>query len=126
MPGVAHFVEHCLFLGSEKYPDENGYKSFLAAHGGRSNASTSLHTTTYKFEIMADFGDDALDRFAQFFVAPLFTASGTGREVQAVDSENSKNLTADSRRRLQILKALGVRSAIDSVCVLFLSSFFVG
>jgi len=106
MPGVAHFVEHCLFLGSEKYPDENGYKSFLAAHGGRSNASTSLHTTTYKFEILADKGEPALDRFAQFFVAPLFTASGTGREVQAVDSENSKNLVADSRRRLQILKAL--------------------
>lgn len=107
MSGVAHFVEHALFLGSEKYPDENGYKAFLSAHGGRSNASTSLHTTTYKFEILSDFGDAALDRFAQFFVAPLFTASATGREVQAVDSENSKNLTADGRRRLQILKALG-------------------
>jgi len=107
MPGVAHFVEHCLFLGSERYPDENGYKAFLSNHGGRSNASTSLHTTTYKFEVLAEFGNDALDRFAQFFVAPLFTASGTGREVQAVDSENSKNLTADSRRRLQIVKALG-------------------
>ena len=23
MPGVAHFVEHCLFLGSEKYPGKS-------------------------------------------------------------------------------------------------------
>ncbi|MGK3735053.1 MAG: insulysin [Bacillariaceae sp.] len=36
----------------------------------------------------------------------MFTSSGTEREVQAVSSENSKNLTADGRRRLQILKDL--------------------
>lgn len=95
------------FLGSEKYPGENEYKSYLAQHGGQSNASTSMHLTTYKFEILADFADHALDLFSNFFTAPLFTISGTGREVNAVDSENSKNLTADSRRRLQILKDLG-------------------
>lgn len=95
------------FLGSEKYPGENAYKSYLAQHGGRSNASTSMHQTTYKFEILADFAEHALEIFSQFFVAPLFTKSGTGREVKAVDSENSKNLTADARRRLQILKDLG-------------------
>jgi insulysin len=95
------------FLGSEKYPGENEYKSYLAQHGGRSNASTSMHLTTYKFEILADYAEHALDVFANFFTAPLFTKSGTGREVNAVDSENSKNLTADVRRRLQILKDLG-------------------
>ena len=85
---------------------ENDYKSYLAAHGGRSNASTSMHMTTYKFEVLAPHAEKALDMFLQFFVAPLFTESGTGREVNAVDSENSKNLTADGRRRLQIFKAL--------------------
>ena len=94
------------FLGSKKYPGENDYKSYLAAHGGRSNASTSMHMTTYKFEVLAPHAEKALDMFLQFFVAPLFTESGTGREVNAVDSENSKNLTADGRRRLQIFKAL--------------------
>jgi secreted Zn-dependent insulinase-like peptidase len=28
----------------------------------------------------------ALDRFAQFFIAPLFTAAATAREMNAVDS----------------------------------------
>lgn len=95
------------FLGSEKYPGENEYKNYLSQHGGRSNASTSMHLTTYKFEILAPYAAHALDVFSQFFVAPLFTKSGTGREVNAVDSENSKNLVSDGRRRLQILKALG-------------------
>lgn len=92
------------FLGSEKYPGENEYKRYLSSHGGRSNASTSMHLTNYKFEVLADHAEKAVDLFSNFFVAPLFTSSGTGREVQAVDSENSKNLTADVRRRLQILK----------------------
>ena len=65
-----------------------------------------MHITNYKFEIVADKAEKAVDIFSNFFVAPLFTSSGTGREVQAVDSENSKNLTADGRRRLQILKEL--------------------
>ena len=65
-----------------------------------------MFTTNYKFEVLADKAEKAVDIFSNFFVAPLFTSSGTGREVQAVDSENSKNLTADARRRLQILKDL--------------------
>ena len=42
-----------LFLGSERFPAENHYKKLLARHGGRSNASTSLERTLYKFEIVA-------------------------------------------------------------------------
>ena len=51
--GLAHFCEHMLFLGSERFPAENHYKKLLARHGGRSNASTSLERTLYKFEIVA-------------------------------------------------------------------------
>ncbi|KAL7495859.1 hypothetical protein ACHAWT_005098 [Skeletonema menzelii] len=106
LPGLAHFTEHMCFLGSKRYPEENEYKHFLAQHGGKSNASTSMSHTTYQFDILAEFGEHALDIFSNFFVSPLFTRSGTAREVQAVDSENSKNLVSDGRRRLQVLKAL--------------------
>jgi len=62
--------------------------------------------TTYKFDVLADHAEKAIDIFSNFFMDPLFTQSGTNREVNAVDSENSKNLIVDGRRRLQILKAL--------------------
>ena len=39
LPGLAHFCEHMLFLGSRKYPDESAYKKFLATHGGSCKAS---------------------------------------------------------------------------------------
>jgi insulysin len=104
---ILDFCEHMCFLGSVKYPGENEYKSYLAQHGGHSNASTSMHFTTYKFDVLAEHAERAIDIFANFFVAPLFTVSGTSREVLAVDSENSKNLSADVRRRLQVLKDFG-------------------
>jgi insulysin len=48
----------------------------------------------------------ALDRFAQFFVAPLFLEDTLDRELKAVDSENKKNLQSDNWRLHQLNKTL--------------------
>jgi len=69
--GLAHFLEHMLFLGTEKYPNAAEYKQF----------------------------EQALDRFAQFFIAPLFNEELVTRERQAVESEYSLNLKNDGRRQ---------------------------
>jgi insulysin len=37
LPGLAHFCEHMLFLGTRDYPDEESYNKFLAEKGGYSN-----------------------------------------------------------------------------------------
>ncbi len=29
VPGMAHFCEHMMFLGSEKYPEENAFDQYL-------------------------------------------------------------------------------------------------
>ncbi|CAM9753658.1 unnamed protein product, partial [Ectocarpus sp. 13 AM-2016] len=38
LAGMAHFHEHMLFLGTEKYPEEGEFENFLTQHGGSSNA----------------------------------------------------------------------------------------
>ncbi len=48
----------------------------------------------------------ALDRFAQFFVKPLFLENTLDRELRAVDSENKKNLQSDGWRLSQLAKSL--------------------
>eukprot|EP00971_Amphidinium_carterae_P049293 971587-Amphidinium_carterae.1 len=48
-PGLAHFHEHMLFLGTERYPEENEYSKYLSEHGGHSNAFTMGEWTTYHF-----------------------------------------------------------------------------
>ncbi|PSS03756.1 Metalloenzyme, LuxS/M16 peptidase-like protein [Coniella lustricola] len=119
MPGMAHAVEHLLFMGTKKYPEENAYNQYLSAHSGSSNAYTASTSTNYYFEVGSLPGDDqepsatnpsplkgGLDRFAQFFVEPLFLESTLDRELRAVDSENKKNLQSDTWRLNQLEKSL--------------------
>jgi len=103
--GLAHFLEHMLFLGTAKYPDANEYKEFISSHGGMDNAFTSSEHTSYFFDIDKDFLDETLDRFAQFFIAPLFNEAYVQREMNAVDSEYRLKIKDDGRRIYEVLKA---------------------
>ncbi|XP_059803576.1 insulin-degrading enzyme isoform X1 [Hypanus sabinus] len=107
IPGLAHFCEHMLFLGTEKYPKENEYNQFLSEHAGSSNAFTSGEHTNFYFDVSNEHLEGALNRFAQFFVCPLFDASCKDREVNAVDSEHEKNLMNDAWRLFQLEKSTG-------------------
>lgn len=96
--GLAHFLEHMLFLGTDKYPQAGEYQAFIQSHGGSHNAFTALKNTNYFFDINADDLEPALDRFSQFFIAPLFSEEYTDRERHAVNSEYSAKLRDDGRR----------------------------
>uniref|UniRef100_A0A8D8HZA3 Insulin-degrading enzyme n=1 Tax=Culex pipiens TaxID=7175 RepID=A0A8D8HZA3_CULPI len=106
IPGLAHFCEHMLFLGTKKYINENDYMAFLSENGGSSNAATYADTTKYYFDVVPEKLQEALDRFSQFFIAPLFTESATEREINAVHSEHEKNLSMDVWRIRQVNKSL--------------------
>ncbi|KAL5540423.1 hypothetical protein UlMin_044939 [Ulmus minor] len=106
LEGLAHFLEHMLFYASEKYPLEDSYSKYITEHGGSTNAFTAGEHTNYYFDINADCFEEALDRFAQFFIKPLMSADATMREIKAVDSENQKNLLSDAWRMNQLQKHL--------------------
>ncbi|KAF1968682.1 LuxS/MPP-like metallohydrolase [Bimuria novae-zelandiae CBS 107.79] len=132
MPGIAHAVEHLLFMGTEKYPEENNYNKYLTSYSGHSNAYTAATSTNYYFELAASNSTPsnsktatpsatqehlpidkeqsplwgALDRFGQFFICPLFLEDTVDREIKAVDSENKKNLQSDTWRLHQLSKNL--------------------
>jgi len=106
LPGLAHFCEHLLFMGTEKYPVENEYSEYLSSHGGNSNAYTSSELTNYYFYVDSNHLEGALDRFSQFFVSPLFDDSCTERELNAINSENDKNVQVDEWRQEQLKKLL--------------------
>jgi len=104
--GLAHYLEHMLFLGTKKYPESGAYSTYLSQHGGSSNAFTALEDTNYHFAINAAHLQGALDRFAQFFIAPKLDPKFALREINAVESEHQKNMTNDFRRRHQVQKSL--------------------
>lgn len=104
--GLAHFLEHMLFLGTEKYPEAGAYQAYISAHGGTNNAFTSLEDTSYFFDVGAPHLVAALDRFAQFFVAPRFDAAYVDRERHAVDAEYRLKIKDDGRREWDVLSEL--------------------
>ena len=85
--GLAHFLEHMLFLGTAKYPNVDDYQNFITTHGGTFNAYTASDHTNFFFDVQPAYFDGALDRFAQFFIAPTFDARYVDREKNAVNSE---------------------------------------
>ena len=84
--GLAHFLEHMLFIGTEKYPEPDGYLQFVRANGGSSNAYTASDHTNYFFDIGSHAFREGFDRFAQFFIAPLFSRDYVEREKNTVNS----------------------------------------
>lgn len=104
--GLSHFLEHMLFLGTEKYPEAGEYQQFIKSHGGSHNAFTAFQDTNYFFDIRAGYLDDALDRFAQQFSAPLFTPELVDRERRAVHSEFTSKQKEDGRRIYSVEKAI--------------------
>ncbi|MDA5565408.1 insulinase family protein [Cobetia sp. MMG027] len=98
VPGLAHFLEHMLFLGTDRYPEPDAYQEFITRHGGQHNAFTASQDTNYFFDIAPDAFAEALPRFARFFVAPQFNADYVDRERHAVHSEYQARLQDDGRR----------------------------
>ena len=96
--GLAHFLEHMLFLGSNKYPNDNEFSKFISDNGGFTNAFTANTQTTYYFSIFNESLEKALDMFSQFFKSPLFNVDSVDREINAVHSEHTKNIMDDSWR----------------------------
>ncbi|KFZ37947.1 peptidase M16 [Shewanella mangrovi] len=103
-PGMAHFLEHMLFLGTEKYPDAGSFLEFINHHGGNNNAWTGTEHTNFFFAINAEVFNEAVDRFSQFFIAPLFNQELVDRERHAIESEFRLKQKDDIRRVYQVLK----------------------
>ena len=110
--GLAHFLEHMLFLGSKKYPKENQFEEFLNQHGGGSNAYTDTFQTVYYFSIFNEKLEEAIDMFSRFFIDPLFYEDSVNREINAIDSEHKKNIQQDNWR---IYRFMGLISEENSM-----------
>ncbi|MCL1077750.1 peptidase M16 [Parashewanella spongiae] len=102
--GLTHFLEHMLFLGTEKYPKVGEYNEYLKANGGWSNAGTGQEHTNYFFEVNQNAFEEAVDRFAQFFISPSLDPEFVEREKNAVHSEYSMKIKDDARRIREVLK----------------------
>ena len=103
IPGLAHFTEHMLFKGSDRYPDDSAFFSYIEEHGGAANAYTKEEETNFYFRITPPALQGALAIFSRFFIAPSFSPQRIEREIHAIESEHRLRLMDDDRRRYEIL-----------------------
>jgi protease-3 len=96
--GLAHYLEHMLFLGSERYPVINEYSKFMTQNGGYTNAYTSQDSTVYGFEVNDDAFDEALDRLGDVMRAPLLDEKYADKERHTVNAEHKTYYDNDMRK----------------------------
>ncbi|CAO1404402.1 unnamed protein product [Diamesa tonsa] len=104
--GLSHFLEHMVFMGSEKYPIENDFFQYITEHAGETNAMTSQKNTMFYFKIVEDSFVGAMDRLAQFFISPLMLENSVDREIQSVESEFQNRVNNDYIRSKQIMTSM--------------------
>ena len=85
--GLAHYLEHMLFLGTKSYPTVGDYSEFVSRNGGTQNAYTELDHTNYMVAVNNDAYDEALSRFSGFFYEAILDESYADKERNAVHSE---------------------------------------
>ena len=71
-PGLAHFLEHMLFLGTEQYPEAGEYQAFIQQHGGSDNAYTIPYHTNYYFDIQSQYLRGCAGEVLAIFCRPAF------------------------------------------------------
>lgn len=74
--GLAHLLEHVIFLGSKEFPEQEGFSQFVSAHGGSDNGRTSLDYTVYEFGVENDYLEEALYRFSRLMKEPMIPVEG--------------------------------------------------
>ena len=85
--GLAHYLEHMLFLGTKSYPDASAYSDFIQQNGGTENAYTDSAHTNYMLSINNHEFDQALNRFSRFFYEATLDKNYGQKELNAVHSE---------------------------------------
>src|SRR5471032_1871587 len=79
-PGLAHFLEHLLFLGTERFPADDNLMSFVQHHGGQVNASTRERHTEFFFELPLPVFAQGLERLYDMLAHPRLELADQLRE----------------------------------------------
>ncbi|KAJ9085901.1 hypothetical protein DSO57_1009480 [Entomophthora muscae] len=92
IPGLAHYIEHVLYQGSEKYPNPYEFMEFLDANGGERNALTESDRTLYHYYVDPEALEDSLDIFADLFAHPRFGEAEVNGEASVIDYEYNRDM----------------------------------
>jgi zinc protease len=91
--GFAHFFEHMMFRGTEKYPNEK-YQEVLKGIGASANANTSNDRTVYHMTGNAEMLDTMFELESDRFMNLHYSIQDFKTEAGAVKGEYTKNFAS--------------------------------
>ncbi|RMN53980.1 Coenzyme PQQ synthesis protein F [Pseudomonas syringae pv. apii] len=106
-PGLAHFLEHLFFLGTERFQAGENLMTFVQRHGGQVNASTRERTTDFFFELPQTAFAQGLERLCDMLARPRMTVADQLREREVLHAEFiAWRGDANARDQLRLLAAV--------------------
>lgn len=109
-PGLAHFLEHLFFLGTERFPADQNLMAYVQRHGGQVNASTRERTTDFFFELAPPMFPGGLERLCDMLAHPRMSLADQMREREVLHAEfiawSRDEASRDQLKRLQSLSPL--------------------
>jgi hypothetical protein len=104
--GLAHLLEHALFLGSAHFPEAGELARWIGNRGGRYNAHTGESTTDIHLALAPDDTEEGLARLVDMLSRPRFETERIAHEVEVLDAEFRARLADPSLHRLAALGRL--------------------
>ena len=86
-PGLAHFLEHLLFLGTERFPATDNLMAWVQRHGGQVNAKTCERHTDFFFELPIGAFEGGLERLCDMLAQPRMSLADQLREREVLHAE---------------------------------------
>ena len=102
--GLAHLLEHAIFMGSKHFPSEKALYQFVGNYDGWVNALTKFGDTVFLGQVQVNGTAKLVEMYADAVQRPLLRTSSIVREVTAVENEHIKNRTDDMWIHYQLLK----------------------
>lgn len=84
--GLAHYIEHCVFKGTEHYSSRQIIEQ-IEGVGGEINAYTTKEETTYYTAILSNHISKALHLLSEMVLHPTFPKEETDKELQVIYDE---------------------------------------
>ncbi|MGR2740003.1 insulinase family protein [Billgrantia sp. Q4P2] len=104
--GLAHLLEHALFLGSANFPDPGELACWVGERGGRYNARTDETVTDVHLHLPPGDTDEGLTRLVDMLAQPRFDLERIAEEVEVLDAEFQARLADPALHRLAALGRL--------------------
>ncbi|WP_084407216.1 insulinase family protein [Aestuariibacter salexigens] len=103
-PGLAHLLEHMLFLGNKYFPEPNQLHEHVSTCGGSVNAWTGTEFANFHFDCQPEGLELATVQLASMLICPLFERDALDREISAIDAEFKLKRNDELRRLYQVHK----------------------